>query len=112
MEFTDRMTERGCFPPLSMDVGQGIEGEFAIRPGRRQWPGRMVVSGAKIFEHEDIFYRSEAAHHWWRFNARRKLPVELYLAVCINGCERRFDQHALRQVGRCFSGIRYRQKNE
>jgi putative ABC transport system permease protein len=40
------------FPPIGMNAGQSIKGDFALTPGRRQLPRRMVMGCAKIFQYD------------------------------------------------------------
>jgi hypothetical protein len=68
VKLTDRITKRWIFPPIGVDAGQSIKGDFALTPGRRQWPRRMVMGCAKIFQYDSscivvaFFNSGEAAH--------------------------------------------------
>src|SRR5207244_96212 len=94
---------------LRVYAGQSIDRNFALIPRRWNGPGRMVVSSAQILKHKGsmilmfIIDGGETTHRWrcpqnW---CEQTIKLQLRVAVVFtaDSGERRFNNHASRQVG-------------
>jgi hypothetical protein len=103
-----------------MNMGQRVDGGFALMFRRREGPGLMVMSSTQIFEHDSpgsfgiVINRGEALGYWRTRENGRDSTIKLQLAaamIVVTRLHKRcFDHEVARQTTRCIRRVCRSQK--